>query len=176
MRLDDCYQLGYIIKPHGLQGELNVLLDVDFPEDYQNMESVFVELPGSGTLVPFFIEHINITDNKTIIKLEDVDNIEQAEDLIKANIYLPLDSLPELEEGQFYYHEIIGFTVQDEQQGVLGTVKDVYEGNGQDLMAMHYKNQEVLIPVNDDIVLRVDKTKKMVFTQLPEGLLDIYLT
>lgn len=176
MQLDDYYQLGYITKPHGLQGELNVFLDVDFPEEYQNLESVFLELPNSGTLVPFFIEYISISDRKIIMKLEDVDTIEQTEDLIKANLYLPLDHLPVLEEGQFYYHDIIGFTVKDKDLGILGTVKDVYDGSGQDLISMLYKNQEVLIPISDDIVLSVDKLQKIVFTQLPEGLLDIYLS
>lgn len=176
MQLDNYYQLGYIIKPHALQGELNVFLDVDFPEDYQNLESVFIELPNSGTLIPFFVEYISVHDNKILIKLEDVDTIEQAEDLVKANLYLPLDHLPELEEGQFYYHEIIGFIVEDQHLGVLGTVKDVYEGSGQDLISMHYKNQEVLIPIEDEIVVSVDKHQKIVYTQLPEGLLDVYLS
>lgn len=175
MQVDECYQLGYIVNAHGLQGALNVMLDVDFPEDYQNLESVFIELPGSGTLVPFFIEHIVITPNKTIVKFEDVNTIEQTETLLKASLYLPLNNLPELEEGQFYYHEIIGFTVQDEKEGTLGTVKDVYAANGQDLIEMIYKYREVLIPINDDIVPKVDKLKKIVFTRLPEGLLDIYM-
>lgn len=176
MQVDECYQLGYILKPHGLQGELDVFLDVDFPEDYQELESVFVELPGSGTLVPFFIEHISITPKKSVVKFEDIDTIEQAEGLIKASLYLPLNTLPELEDYQFYFHEIIGFTVQDKNEGPLGTVKDVYAANGQDLLAMDYKNREILIPISNEIVPRVDKAQKIIFTHLPEGLLDIYLS
>lgn len=53
MNIDDCYQLGYIIKPHGLKGELQLLLDVDSPEDYQNLESVFVR--QGQQLVPFLL-------------------------------------------------------------------------------------------------------------------------
>ncbi len=176
MQPDDYYQLGYIVKPHGLQGELNFFLDVDFPEDYQNLESVFLLLPKAGTLVPFFVEHISIQDNKTIVKFEDINSIEQAEDLIKAEVYLPLNQLPTLTDEQYYYHEIIGFTVQDKQAGTLGIVKDVYGSNSQDLIAMEYKQQEVLIPIADDVVLEVNKAEKLVITDLPEGLLDIYLT
>ena len=54
MRIDDCYQLGYVIKTHGLQGELSIMLDVDVPQAYQNLESVFVATVGSDTLIPFF--------------------------------------------------------------------------------------------------------------------------
>lgn len=175
MRIDDCYQLGYITKTHGLQGEVNVLLDVDFPEAYEEMESVFLQLSGSGRLVPFFIENLRLQKDSLIIKFEDVDNLEQAESLLKAGLFLPLDQLPALEEGQFYFHEIIGFRIEDENAGILGTVKDVYEAGNQYLLAMDHQGQEVLIPLNDDIVPKVDKEKETVYTRLPEGLLDVYL-
>ncbi len=174
MRIDDCYQLGYVSKTHGLQGEVNVYLDVDFPEDYEEMESVFLQLLGSGTLIPFFIEHLRLQKENAIVKFEDVDSIEQAETLIKAQLFLPLDQLPPLEENQYYFHEIIGFRVEDEQEGQLGTVKDVYEAGGQELIAMDYHEQEILIPLNDEVVLKVDKAQQVIHTRLPQGLLDIY--
>lgn len=90
-------------------------------------------------------------------------------------MFLPLDQLPQLEEGQFYFHEIIGFQVEDENEGPLGTVKDVYEAGEQYLIAMNYQDREVLIPLNDDIIPKVNKEKKIVHTRLPEGLLDVYL-
>ena len=175
MRVADCYQLGYVIKTHGLHGELSILLDVDFPDAYENLESVFVASAGSETLVPFFVEHLAVRQNKALIKFEEVDTIEQAEGLLKAQLYLPLASLPALEGDQYYYHEIIGFTVTDEQQGALGTVQDVYESTGQDMIVMQYQEKEVLIPINDDIVQRVDKAQSLVHVTLPEGLLDVYL-
>ncbi|MGB3852775.1 MAG: ribosome maturation factor RimM [Tunicatimonas sp.] len=175
MRLQDCYQLGYVIKTHGLHGELSVLLDVDFPDAYENLESVFVALAGSEALVPFFVEHIAVRQNKALLKLEEVDTIEQAEELLKAQLYLPLNSLPPLEGNQYYYHEIIGFTVTDQEKGELGTVQDVYESTGQDMIVMQYQAKEVFIPINDDIVPRVDKEKRVVHVALPEGLLDVYL-
>lgn len=175
MRIDDCYQLGYVTKTHGLQGEINVLLDVDFPEAYEEMESVFLQLSGSGALIPFFIEYLRLQKDSLILKFEDIDNLEQAETLLKAGLFLPLDHLPQLKEGQFYFHEIIGFQVEDENEGPLGTVKDVYEAGNQYLVAMDYRSQEILIPLNDDIIPKVDKEKKIVYTRLPEGLLDVYL-
>lgn len=175
MRIDDCYQLGYVTKTHGLQGEVNVFLDVDFPEAYEEMESVFLQLSGSGTLIPFFIENLRFQKENLILKFEDIDTIEQAESLLKAVLFLPLDQLPQLEEGQFYFHEIIGYQVEDQNEGPLGTVKDVYEAGDQYLIAMDYQSHEVLIPINDDILLKVDQDQQKVYTQLPEGLLDVYL-
>lgn len=175
MRIDDCYQLGYVIKTHGLHGEVSILLDVDFPDAYESMESVFVAYPGSDSLIPFFVEHIAIQRNKAIVKFEEIDTIEQAEDFPKARLFLPVASLPPLEDDQYYYHEIVGFTVEDEQQGPLGIVQDVYESTGQDMIVMQHQEKEVFIPINDDIVRRVDKTQSVVHVNLPEGLLEIYL-
>ena len=176
MRVHDCYQLGYVIKTHGLHGEVSILLDVDFPEAYNNLESVFVASAGSETLVPFFVEHLSVRQNKALIKFEEVDTIEQAEALLKAQLYLPLSSLPPLEDDQYYYHEIIGFSVTDEGHGQLGTVQDVYESTGQDMLVVLHQEKEVLIPINDDIVRRVDKARQTVHVTLPEGLLDVYLS
>jgi len=174
MRIDDCYQLGYVSKTHGLQGEVSVYLDVDFPEEYEEMESVFLQLSGSGTLIPFFVEDLRWQKDNAIVKFEDIDSIEQAEELIKAQLFLPLDQLPPLEEDQYYFHEIVGFQVVDENEGELGTVKDVYEAGAQNLIAMDYCEQEILIPLNDEVVLKVDKVLQVVHTRLPQGLLDIY--
>ncbi|MFP4095940.1 MAG: ribosome maturation factor RimM [Cyclobacteriaceae bacterium] len=176
MRIDDCFQLGYISKTHGLQGEVHAVLDVDFPEAYEEMESVFLQLQGSGTLIPFFIENFRLQKDSVIVKFEEIDSIEQAEELLKAQLYLPLDQLPQLDEGQFYFHEIIGFRIEDELLGTLGSVKDVYEAGPQTLLAMDYQQQEVLIPLTDEIVTKVDKAQQTVYTRLPEGLLDIYLS
>lgn len=176
MRIDDCYQLGYVTKPHGLRGEVHIFLDVDLPEAYNNLESVFVAYKNaSQTLVPFFIDTFKLSGNKAIVKFEDIDTIDQAEALKGAQLCLPLETLPKLQEGQFYYHEVIGYTVHDQKEGKLGVIKEIYALAGQDVIAMEYRGKEVLIPVNDAIVRSADHEKRIVHVQLPEGLLDIYL-
>ena len=175
MNQSDCYLLGHITRTHGTRGEVIFFLDVDYPEDYDELESVFIEIKGD--LIPYFIENINIQkDNKAIVKLEDINTIEAAKPLINCALYLPDDNLEELEESQFYYHEIIGFIVIDQNLGKLGTVKAVYNAETQDLIAMEYEGREVLIPTNDAIVLQVNRLDKALLVNLPEGLLDIYMS
>jgi len=173
MNIDACYQLGYIVRTHGVKGQVVAFFDVDYPEDYEELESVFLQL--NGKLVPFFIDALDIQPNgRIIIKFEDVDSIVEAEKLKNIALYLPLDQLPELDEDQFYFHEVIGYTVVDEQLGELGTIREIYEMPYQDLMAMDYQGVEVLIPVQDELILRADKAAQKLFVNLPEGLVDIY--
>jgi len=173
MNIDACYQLGYIVRTHGVKGQVIAFFDVDYPEDYEELESVFLLL--NGKLVPFFITALDIQPNgRIIIKFEDVDTIGEAEKFKSVPLFLPLNQLPELDEDQFYFHDVIGYTVIDEQLGQLGTVREIYEMPYQDLMAMDYQGVEVLIPVQDELILRADKAEQKLFVNLPEGLVDIY--
>jgi 16S rRNA processing protein RimM len=170
---DLCYQLGYITKLHGLQGEVTAFFDVDVPEEYENLESVFVDI--NNKLVPFFIETLDITPKKNILKFEDVDNLEAAEELIGRELYLPLSALPPLSGKAFYYHEIIGFTVIDAEFGEIGPVKEVYTQTNQDLVACTHKGKEVLFPVTDDLIETIDREKQQLHVRLPDGLIQLYL-
>ncbi len=172
MTKDECYEVGKVVKPHGLKGEIQLLLDVDYPEDYEDMESVFVEIKGE--LVPYFVEQIKITTNMVIVKFEGIGNVEAALKLKNAKLYLPEDQLPETEEDSYYFHELIGFEVKDHQQGILGKVINVFSFPAQSLLAIAYKGKEVLIPMADQIMKKVDKEKKTIAVELPEGLLEIY--
>ena len=173
MTTEQCFELGYIVKAHGLNGEVKALFDVDIPENYRALESVFVEI--NKKLIPFFIDKIQFQGGKAVIKFEDVDSIEQTDDLKGCKLFLPLDFLPTLGKNQFYYHEIIGFTIVDKTLGRLGKVTTVYTMPNQDLIAMDYKKNEVLIPIKDEIVLTINREKREVSVDLPEGLLDVYL-
>ena len=103
------------------------------------------------------------------------ERIEEAEPLRNAKLWLPLSELPELASDQFYFHEVIGFQVIDANMGPLGTVENFYELPQQNVLAMRYQGQEVLIPVVDELVSHADTEARQLFVSLPEGLLDIYL-
>ncbi len=174
MNKEQCFQLGYVAKVHGLRGEVNVMLDVDYPEDYEDLKHLFLE--QKGRLIPFFLEHFVLQPgNKALAKFEDLNTIDQVEGLVGSEVYLPLTELQELEEDQYYFHGLIGFEVFDETRGLIGPVQIVYDLETQDLLGVNHQGKEVLIPIQDGIILKVDKAAKKVFCQLPDGLLEIYL-
>ncbi|MDX1904380.1 MAG: ribosome maturation factor RimM [Thermonemataceae bacterium] len=173
---EDCYELGKILKPHGLKGEVSVFLDVDSPEEYEQMDSVIVELEGE--LIGFEVEKVRILPNKpkvALLKLADIDSIEDTEELIGANLLLPLDVLPSLDDTHFYFHEIIGFEIVDAKKGLLDKVETVYSFAEGSLLVMMYQGKEVLIPINDETITNVDRKAKRLHVNLPEGLLEVYL-
>ncbi|WP_026955124.1 ribosome maturation factor RimM [Algoriphagus vanfongensis] len=174
MNKEQCFQLGYVAKVHGLRGELVIVLDVDYPEEYEDLEHLFLD--QKGRMVPFFLEHFVLQPgNKVLAKFEELDSLEQVESLVGSEVFLPLTALPKLEEDQYYYHELVGFEVEDESRGLIGPVEVIYDLETQDLLGVKHQEKEVLIPIQDGIILKVDKAAKKVFCRLPEGLLDIYL-
>ena len=173
MKIDDCFLLGHIVKTHGVKGQVVASFDVDYPEDYDELESVFLE--QQGRLVPSFIDYMEPqAKGRFIIQFEDIKTLEQAEKLRNISLYLPLDELPELEEGQFYFHAVIGYRVVDQNHGPLGTVKEFYDMPQQQLMAMDYNGEEMLVPVLDEVFVRADHETKELHVNLPEGLLEVY--
>ena len=174
MNKDNCYQLGHIAKVHGLHGEVLLVLDVDFPEDYEGLAHVFVE--NGNRLVPFILEHmVTQPNNRFLAKFEEFDHIDQVKPMVGSALYLPSTALPKLKDDQYYFHDLVGFMMVDEDLGELGQVKVIYDMETQDLIGMEYKDREILIPIKDGIIQKVDKVEKKVFCRLPEGLLDIYL-
>lgn len=173
---EDYFELGKILKTHALYGEVSVFLDVDYPEDYEALQEVWIEMEKK--LQKFEVEGIRLLPNKpqkALLKLKSIDTIEQAQEIVGAKLFLPLSFLPQLGEKQFYFHEIIGFLVVDRFLGNLAEIKDVYTTTQTTLLVMLYQGKEVLIPINDEVILQVDRNEKKLHVALPEGLLDVYL-
>ena len=173
MQLDDYFEIGYILKPHGLKGAVSILLDVDDPSKYKKMESVVVKM--GEQLVPFLVSSLQINGNKAIMQFEEINSVEEAQELKSCTLMLPLELLPKLQNGKFYYHDVIGYKIIDEELGQLGLIENIITGGNQDLIVMKYKNKEILIPISKDIVLIANHEKKEVVVHLPDGLLEIYL-
>ncbi len=172
MNIDSYYKVGLVMKPHGLKGEVTISLDDDAATDFSALESIFIE-ENDNRLVPFFITAASIRGEKAFVKFEDVDTIDQALKISKKALYLPKSSRPKSGKGEFYDDEIQGFEVTDEIHGLLGKVTDVIQTGANRLLAVDYNGKEILIPINSPLIISINKSKKKISVNLPEGFLDI---
>jgi 16S rRNA processing protein RimM len=174
MLIKDCFYLGKIVKKYSFKGELLVKLDTDEPEIFKNLESVFISLRNN--LIPFFVESCKLHKSQLLrIKFEEVDTEEDADALLKSDLYLPLSILPTLSGNKFYYHEVTGFTIIDENFGEVGIIDNINDTGAQELFVIDRDGTEILIPVNDQFIKKVDRDKKQILVNTPEGLIDLYL-
>jgi 16S rRNA processing protein RimM len=174
MRKEDCFYLGKIVTKYSFKGEVVIKLDTDEPELYTEMESVYVEF--GANLVPFFIEKSSLhKGNQLRVQFEDVYSDEEADSILKCGVYLPLDLLPKLTGDKFYFHEVIGFTVIDENYGEVGTLVHINDKAAQPLFEIDSDGKEVFIPMIDDFIKKVDRENKTIHVTAPEGLIELYL-
>ncbi|MCF6349764.1 MAG: ribosome maturation factor RimM [Flavobacteriaceae bacterium] len=174
MKKENCFYLGIIARKHSFKGEVVIVLDADDPELYTNLETVFLEL--KNTLLPFFVtESLLQKGNQLRVKFEDIDNELDAENILKKAVYLPLTLLPKLEGNKFYYHEVIGFTIIDENYGELGVLKSINDTTAQDFFIIKNNDgKELLVPI-DAFLVAVNRSNKTIKVKTPEGLVDMYL-
>lgn len=174
MRKEDCFYLGKIAKKFSFKGEVLVYLDTDEPELYENLESMFVEC--GKHLVPFFIENSSLHKNDFLrVRFEDVKNEEEADALLGNHVYLPLKMLPKLTGNKFYFHEVIGFEVEDKRLGIVGEIQSINDSSAQPLFEVLNDGVEILIPMIDHFLVKIDRENKKVIMDLPEGLIEMYL-
>ncbi|WP_375323401.1 ribosome maturation factor RimM [Flagellimonas sp. GZD32] len=174
MRKEDCFYLGKVVSKYSFKGEVLVKLDTDEPDIYENMESVFVSL--GNNLVPFFIDRCRLHKSNLLrIDFEEVKDEPTADKIIGSELYLPLTMLPKLKGNQFYFHEVIGFTMMDEVHGDIGKIVAVNDSASQDLFEVEKDGKELLIPVSDEIITKVDRENQTIHVKTPEGLVDLYL-
>lgn len=174
MRKKDCFYLGKIVRKHSFKGDVVAKLDTDEPELYTNLESVFIAL--SNNLVPFFIEKSLLQKgNQLRIKFEDVESEDDADAIMGAELYLPLEFLPKLTGNKFYFHEIINFDIEDVNYGPIGVIVGVNDSSAQPLFEINANGKDVFIPMIDDFIKKVDRDNKKVIVETPEGLIDLYL-
>jgi len=140
MKKENCFYLGKIVRKYSFKGELLIKLDTDEPQLYENLDAMFINV--RNTLLPFFIESSQLHKSDLLrVQFEDVTSEEDADALMKSEVYLPLELLPKL-DGLF---EV--------------------ENNG----------QELLIPMNDEFIVKIDRENKTVVVETPDGLIDLYL-
>jgi 16S rRNA processing protein RimM len=174
MEKDDFYYFGKILSTYGNKGQLTAFLDVDEPSKYQKLESVYIDLDNER--IPFFISEIDLKQGKkAVLRFEDVNSVEDAEPYCGRTMYLPLTMLPRLTGKKFYHHEVKGFRVIDSCHGDIGVIESVLELPNQSLFRIRLGEKEILIPVSDNILDKVDRRKREMRITAPPGLIELYL-
>jgi 16S rRNA processing protein RimM len=171
---NELHELGYFTKLHGYKGELTAYLDTEVLNDYQEVESIFVEVKGQ--IIPYFVETLSSKTNKTVkVKLEGVDTEDQAKSLVKAKIFILKEDLSETDETRLELRSILGYEVTDHLKGNIGTVNQILELAGNPQLEIDFNGKMILLPLHEDFIKKIDNEGKKVEVEAPEGLIDLFL-
>lgn len=169
--------IGHTKKAHGLNGEIKFSISDEYLEDFLKNERIFLSIRSSK--IPYFIAGVR-GKGELIVQLEDVDNRTSAEALQSKEIFLREQDILQDHDREFEtpdtslkYEKLSGFTIVDKTLGEIGRIDEVLDMPQQEMAFLKYKNREILIPLNEDLIVEVDEKKQSVLMDLPEGLLDM---
>jgi len=163
--------LGRITKISGYEGTVAVKLEKSFTENIPRMESVFLEIDGRP--VPFFISEYEYSGADILkLRFEGYESVEKISEFTGCNIYLtsgPSDS-NETDDPD----NLIGYSVNINKDSLLGSVTSVIRNTGQWLLVVtSAEKKEILIPLHEDLVVKVDDNNKILEMDIPDGLIEL---
>lgn len=173
INLDDCIELGFLTKPHGIKGHLVMKLkDFSFDE-IEEMELVFIMVDGLP--VPFFIEEFYERNNDTlIIKFEDIDSEPEARKYSESVVLLERKIITSNESSETNINLYKGYTVFDHKFGEIGVFDSILDYDKNPLMRVIKHKTEILIPYNQEFIVDISEKEKKFVVECPDGLLDLY--
>lgn len=168
----DCEKVGYFRKTHGVFGELVLEFEPQFELSIENSDRLFVEL--EGLLVPFFILEDGFrfkTENSAIICFDGVDSEKYAKRMVGSSVYLFKSEII-VSSDELTDSELLNYLLIDETLGEIGLIEQIDNYSGNIVITVNFRGKELLVPFNDDLLIHLDKHKKILTLRFPEGLLD----
>lgn len=173
-RMEKWFNVGKIVNTHGIRGEVRVISKTDFPEQRYKVGNVlYLFMPGSNKPIELTVKTHRTHKNFNLLTFEGFENINEVEKFRDGILKVPESQLGELDEDEFYYHEVIGCHVVTTEGLELGKVTEILSPGANDVWVIKSsEGKEILIPYIEDVVKKVDVKEKVILIQPMEGLLS----
>lgn len=172
---EELTEIGRFGKPHGIQGEINAVIDDDVEIDA--IDKIVMNI--DGIFVPFFIKSIRVKrHDSVIIAIDDVNNEEQAARFTNLDIYALISDnvreMPDNDEEGFYASDLVGYTIVHADGRPVGKITDINDSTENALFIVQLPDgTDKYIPIADELIDEINTEKRYIVMTLPEGLLDL---
>ena len=169
----DCVKVGFVQKPHGIHGELVIRFDEQYYETLEECPTLFLEI--DNLLVPFFIseEGLRFKSGESVItNLEWIDSDKKAKALCGLSVFVDQDDIIKFED-EMSPNALVGYQLFDETLGLIGEITEVNDFSGNLLLSVVYQGKEAMVPLNEDLIVRLNEDLREIELQIPEGLFDL---
>lgn len=167
------HSIGKLVASHGLKGEILLKHHLGKKTSLKGLEVIFVEMK-KDELLPYFIESTRIkSETEIYLKLEGINTKEQTFTLLQKQAWLTEEEFAK-HAGKSAPISLLGFHILHSNED-LGEILEIIEMPHQLLGRITVKGKDALIPLHEDTLLKIDRKKKQVHVQLPEGLLDVFM-
>ncbi len=160
--------VGRVLAPWGQRGEIRAEILTDFPERFSQLREIAV----GEERRPYRVQGARLHKGQVVLKLEGIDDPEQAAELRNEYLYVPLAEAMPLGEHQYYHYQILGLEVYTTAGEHLGPVTEILETGSNDVYVVRGREREILIPALASVVQEVDLEHRRLLVTLPPGLLE----
>jgi len=167
--MEEYFEIGQIVNTNGLKGTLKVKPFTDDIKEFEAFKSICIQ--KGKELIEFKIEKVGYVKQMVLLKLQGIDDIDEAEKY--RNLYLKVNrkSLPNLPDNTFYIADLLECEVVTTEGEVLGKVDDVFNTGSNDIYAVKDElGKQILIPAIKEVVKKIDIPNKKITVKLMEGL------
>ena len=162
--------IGKVVSTQGNKGEVNILPLTDSTDRFKNLVTVFLRNNNSQTTL--IIEKIRIKENTVILKLKDIESIQEAKMIVGSFLEVERKNTVKLAKDAYFIFEIIGLEVYTENNIFLGKVENVISTGSNDVYIVKSKNKkELFIPAIHEVVKNVNLEKKRITIKVVDGLI-----
>tara|TARA_B100002049_G_scaffold200412_1_gene158800 strand:- start:236 stop:748 length:513 start_codon:yes stop_codon:yes gene_type:complete len=166
-----CTKIGTIISKHGFDGSLILKVSSQYSNNLSKVDFLFIQINKKH--IPFKLDSIKTFKNKSYkIKFNEVNDDAYANQLISKSVFIKSNDYPDLKKETNIYSAIINFSAFN-NEAKIGEIININENLPQPVFEINYKSKTVMVPIHEDLIIKIDKENKNIFLRIPDGLLDI---
>ena len=163
-------EVGQIVNTFGIKGEVKVMPFTDDINRFDYLEKVYVKTRKDEK--QYKVENTRYHKNMVLLKLEGIENPEQAEMLRNAFLEIDREDAIPLEEGTYFIADLIGLEVYTDEGKLLGKVEDIYNAGANDIYVVKDElGKQILLPGIDEVIKEVDLDNEKIIVHLIPGLI-----
>lgn len=163
------YLIGYILKPHGIWGEVKVNPISPYPERFNRLDRVYLR---NDSIQAYSVQSVRISNRFVFLKFSEINSRSEAELLRNYEVLIAKEQLIELEADEFFIHDLVGCDVISENGDSIGKIVEVMQASSNDIYVVQdERGREILVPAIKDVIKKIDIKQKKIKIHLMEGMI-----
>ncbi len=170
MKNRELISIGRVVNTHGIRGKLRIVYYNEEKTSFFRYKKILLR-DSFGQLEPFEVTDARIHRKSIIVQFKGFDNLDHAERLVGASVLVERSALPELDEGEYYWVDLIGMEVTTAKGDRVGELSDIIPTRGADVFVIEADEREVLVPATEEVIREIDLASRRMVICPVKGLM-----